>query len=78
MFTEFEMGTALLFVLGLGCVSLGATVTYLLASRIPQPVLQRAQDHGRFAGLRADDRSGGSGKRATSGVKLGNQVINAC
>jgi hypothetical protein len=77
MFTEFMMGMALL--LGMGFVALGATVTYLLASRIPQPVLQRAQEHGRFAGLRAEDRSGGSGKRATSGVsKLGNQVINAC
>jgi len=73
------MGTALMFVLGMGFVALGATVTYLLASRIPQPVLQRAQEHGRFAGLKADDRSGGTGKRATSGVsKFGNQVINAC
>jgi hypothetical protein len=50
----------------------------MIASAVPQSMLQRAQDHGRFAGLAADDQNGGSGKRVHAGrPHLGNQAINA-
>jgi hypothetical protein len=50
----------------------------MIASSVPQSMLQRAQDHGRFAGLAADDQNGGSGKRVVaSRPHLGNQAINA-
>lgn len=73
------MSTALLALLGIGVVAAGSVVTFIIASSVPQPVLQRAQDHGRFAGLDADDQNGGSGKRITDGYSdLGAHVVNAC
>ncbi|BAN24905.1 hypothetical protein BRPE64_BCDS02440 [Caballeronia insecticola] len=50
----------------------------MIASAVPQNMLQRAQDHGRFAGLAADDQNGGSGKRVDARrPHMGNQAINA-
>jgi hypothetical protein len=73
------MTIALLTLLGIGVVAAGAAATFLIASSVPQPVLQRAQNHGRFAGLDADDQNGGPGKRAAHGYSnLGAQVVNAC
>jgi hypothetical protein len=72
------MSIALLVVLGIALVGAGVGVTFMIASAVPQDMLQRAQDHGRFAGLAADDQNGGSGKRVPSGQpNFGNQSINA-
>ncbi|WP_158934914.1 hypothetical protein [Burkholderia sp. S171] len=72
------MSIALLVVIGIALVAGGVGVTFALASAVPQDVLQRAQDNGRYAGLAADDQGGGTGTRATTGVRnLGHQTINA-
>jgi ABC-type phosphate transport system auxiliary subunit len=72
------MSIALLAVIGFALVAVGAGVTFMIASAVPQEMLQRAQDHGRFAGLVADDQNDGSGKRIDAGrPHLGTQVINA-
>ncbi|SAL57082.1 hypothetical protein AWB68_02790 [Caballeronia choica] len=72
------MSIALLIVLGIALVAAGVGVTFMIASAVPQSMLQRAQDHGRFAGLAADDQNGGSGKRVAAGQpNLGNRTINA-
>jgi hypothetical protein len=73
------MSATLLALLGIGVVAVGSAATFFIASSVPQPVLQRAKDNGRFAGLDADDQNGGSGKRATDSYSdLGAQVVNAC
>ena len=72
------MSIAMLIVFGIALVATGVSVTFMIASAVPQPMLQRAQDHGRFAGLAADDQNGGSGKQVSAGrPNLGNQAINA-
>ena len=72
------MSIALLVVVGFALVAAGVGVTFMIASSVPQSMLQRAQDHGRFAGLAADDQNGGSGKRVDARrPHLGNQAINA-
>jgi hypothetical protein len=72
------MSIALLVVIGFMLVAVGVGVTFMIASAVPQRMLQRAQDHGRFAGLAADDQNGGSGKRVDARrPHLGNQAINA-
>ncbi|GAB5095324.1 hypothetical protein P9250_14355 [Caballeronia sp. LP006] len=72
------MSIALLVVIGFALVAVGVGVTFMIASAVPQDMLQRAQDHGRFAGLAADDQNGGSGKRVdASRPHMGTQVINA-
>jgi len=72
------MSIAMLIVFGIALVATGVTVTFMSASAVPQPMLQRAQEHGRFAGLAADDQNGGSGKQVSAGrPNLGNQAINA-
>jgi hypothetical protein len=72
------MNIALLVVVGFALVAAGVGVTFTLASVLPQAMLQRAQDNGRYAGLTADDQGGGTGTRATTGVRnLGHQTINA-
>lgn len=72
------MSIALLVVLGFALVAVGAGVTFMIASAVPQPMLQLAQDNGRYAGLAADDQNDGSGKQVPSGrPNLGNQAINA-
>jgi len=72
------MSIALLVVIGIALVASGVGVTFALASAVPQDVLQRAQDNGRYAGLAADDQGGSTGTRATTGVRnLGHQTINA-
>lgn len=72
------MSIVLLAVIGFALVAMGTGVTFMIASAVPQDMLQRAQDHGRFAGLSADDQNGGSGKRIDAGrPQMGNQVINA-
>jgi hypothetical protein len=72
------MSIVLLIVMGIALVAAGVGVTFTLASKLPQAMLQRAQDNGRYAGLTADDQGGGSGKQVTTGTSnLGNQAINA-
>ncbi|WP_051180437.1 hypothetical protein [Caballeronia insecticola] len=72
------MSIALLVVVGFALVAVGVGVTFMIASAVPQNMLQRAQDHGRFAGLAADDQNGGSGKRVDARrPHMGNQAINA-
>jgi hypothetical protein len=72
------MSIALLVVIGFALVAAGVGVTFMIASAVPQDMLQRAQDHGRFAGLAADDQNGGSGKRVVARrPQMGNQAINA-
>ncbi|SPA02962.1 conserved hypothetical protein; putative membrane protein [Cupriavidus taiwanensis] len=49
--------------LALALVALGATVTWLIGTRVPEPVFARAQLHGRFAGLEPrPPRRGGGGR----------------
>jgi len=72
------MSIAMLIVFGIALVATGVSVTFMIASAVPQPMLQRAQEHGRFAGLAADDQNGGSGKQVSAGrPNLGNQAFNA-
>lgn len=48
----------------LGLIALGATVTYLIGMAVPEPVFERAQQHGRYAGLgAATQKRRGGGKR---------------
>jgi hypothetical protein len=61
------MSIVLMAVLSIALVAAGAGVTFMLASALPQAVLQRAQDHGRYAGLAADDRGENTGKRMAAG-----------
>ena len=71
------MGTALLVILGIGVLALGSAATFMLVSYVPQAVLARAQEYGRYAGLSAEDSGGGPGKTVTTGYpKLGKQLIN--
>jgi hypothetical protein len=73
------MAIALLIGLGIGVVALGSGATFLLASGVPQPVLARAQENGRYAGLSTEDSGGGPGKTIAAGFpKLGKQITNAC
>jgi hypothetical protein len=58
------MSIVMLIVLGMALLGASAGVTFLLASAVPQGVLQRAQDNGRFAGLTVDGQDEASGKRA--------------
>jgi hypothetical protein len=58
------MSIFLLFALAVALMAASAGVTFLLASAVPQGVLQRAQDHGRFTGLAADGQEETTGKRA--------------
>ncbi|SOY60068.1 conserved hypothetical protein; putative membrane protein [Cupriavidus taiwanensis] len=49
--------------LALALVALGGSVTWLIGTRVPEPMLARAQLHGRFAGLEPrPPRRGGGGK----------------
>ncbi|CAG2142009.1 hypothetical protein LMG31506_02578 [Cupriavidus yeoncheonensis] len=58
------MEVALWIAGALGLMALGATVTYLIAMAVPEPVFERAQPHGRYAGLgAATDRRRGGGRR---------------
>lgn len=58
------MEVALWIAGALGLVALGATVTYLIGMAVPEPVFERAQRHGRYAGLGASSKKGrGGGKR---------------
>ncbi len=61
------MSIAMLIVFGIALVATGVGVTFMIASAVPQPMLQRAQEHGQFAGLAADDQNGGSGKQVSAG-----------
>lgn len=72
------MSITLLVVAGLALVAVGAAVTFSMVSAVSQAMLQRAQNHGRYAGLTASSQGGGSGKRVSGGQpNLGNQTINA-
>ncbi|PVY79864.1 hypothetical protein C7414_104141 [Cupriavidus alkaliphilus] len=49
--------------LALAMVALGISVTWLIGTRVPEPVFARAQLHGRFAGLEPrPPRRGGGGR----------------
>jgi hypothetical protein len=64
------MSIALIVVLGIAAITSGAGVTFMLASALPQDVLQPAQENGRYAGLSADDQGESTEKRtAASGSK---------
>ena len=45
------MEAILWIALALVLVALGGSVTWLVGTRVPEPVFERAQRHGRFAGL---------------------------
>ncbi|MFJ4293802.1 hypothetical protein ACIP1U_29150 [Cupriavidus sp. NPDC089707] len=45
------MEAVLWIALALALVALGGAVTWLIGTQIPEPVFERAQRHGRFAGL---------------------------
>jgi hypothetical protein len=51
---EPQMSAALLTVMTIALIAAGAGATFMLASSLPQAVVQSAQDHGRFAGLARD------------------------
>jgi hypothetical protein len=75
---EPHMSIALLVVIGITLVAAGVGVTFTLALVLPQAMLQRAQENGRYAGLTASDQGGSTGKHVRSGTpKLGHQTINA-
>ena len=72
------MNIALLVVSGIVLMAAGAGVTFTLASILPQAMLLRAQRHGRYAGLQADDCGGSSGKLKAIGTpNLGHRTVNA-
>jgi hypothetical protein len=72
------MSITLVVLAGFALVAVGMGVTFMIASAVPQDMLQRAQNNGRYAGLTADDQNGGSGKRIDAGrPHIGTQVINA-
>lgn len=60
------MSAALLSVIALGLISMGVTVTYLLATRLPMSLLTTAQEHGRFAGLGSSQEIDGVGRATPS------------
>jgi hypothetical protein len=62
---EREMEVALWIAGALGLVALGATMTYLIGMAVPEPVFERAQQHGRYAGL-----GGTTGKRRGGGRRI--------
>ncbi|AEI79503.1 hypothetical protein CNE_2c05220 [Cupriavidus necator N-1] len=58
------MEAVLWIALVLALVALGGSVTWLIGTRVPEPVFERAQLHGRFAGLEPrPPRGGGRGRR---------------
>lgn len=60
------MEVALLFVLGLGLIAGGVSMTTLLATRLPVDLLVTAQAHGRFAGLGSNQKDDGVGRARPS------------
>ncbi|EHP44719.1 hypothetical protein OR16_01820 [Cupriavidus basilensis OR16] len=73
------MDSALLLGLALGLIALGVGVTFLIATRVPTPVLVRAQEHGRFAGLGSSQETAGIGRAspASRGVRAEPQLARA-
>ena len=59
------MNTTLLALIALGLISLGVTVTYVLATFLPMGLLTTAQEHGRFAGLGSTEGVSGIGSTGT-------------
>lgn len=58
------MEVILWIALALALIALGGTVTWLIGTLVPEPVFERAQKHGRFAGLEPRPlRRGGRGRR---------------
>ncbi len=60
------MNAALLSAVTLGLISLGVSVTYLLATCLPMSLLATAQEHGRFAGLGSTQDIDGVGRATPS------------
>ncbi|MBV8156444.1 MAG: hypothetical protein JO278_02240 [Dyella sp.] len=60
------MNAALLSAIALGLISIGVTVTWLLATRLPMSLLTTAQEHGRFAGLGSTQDIDGVGRATPS------------
>lgn len=73
------MDSALLPGLAFGLLSLGIGVTFLIATRVPTPVLVRAQEHGRFTGLGAAQETTGVCRAApaAAGVNVKSQLARA-
>lgn len=63
------MNATLLSLAALAVISLGVTVTYVLATFLPMGLLTTAQEHGRFAGLGSDSEgTAGIGSSASDTV----------
>ncbi|ODV42011.1 hypothetical protein AWV79_30750 [Cupriavidus sp. UYMMa02A] len=51
-------------------MALGATVTYLIGMAVPEPVFERAQQHGRYAGLGASTHNRRGGGRRIRRLRM--------
>jgi hypothetical protein len=69
------MSITLLITMGIVLLAGGVGMTFMLASAIPEAVLQHAQDHGRYAGLTGGDQGGSSGKPVTAGARNGSRDL---
>jgi hypothetical protein len=63
------MSITLLILMGIALLASGVGMTFMLASAIPEAVLQHAQEHGRYAGLSGSDQGGSTGKQAAAGAR---------
>lgn len=48
------MNIALMILMGVAMIAAGAAATFMMVVTIPERVLQKAEEHGRFAGLSGD------------------------
>jgi hypothetical protein len=77
-FLELHMELSTLALVAAGVVLLGSAVTYLIAAFLPLQVAVRAQQHGRFAGLTAQEARVRTGKPiATSHREARKETVNA-
>jgi hypothetical protein len=63
------MSITLLVLMGIAVLACGVGMTFVLASVIPQAVLQHAQEHGRYAGLTGSDPGGNAAEQAAAGAR---------
>ena len=66
---EADISITLLIMMGVALLAGGVGMTFMLASAIPEAVLQHAQDHGRYAGLTGSDQGGSTGKPVATGSR---------
>lgn len=69
------MEISMIVIAAIALVAAGIGMTVTMARRMPVEVLERAQRHGRFAGLGTPDVKGGSGK--AQGLPAGAQPVGA-